>query len=182
VLGIERADPCAVALGEQFDELGVDLLDLGFHVGERRRRKRDRQHRDQSQFAHVKTPLVASGSLQSFTCRDRKLWAKCEGVSTRGNHKIASCETRAGMKGKIGLEEHFAIPETLADSRGFFPDAVWTEVKERLLDLHSRRLRLMDEHGIEMMLLSINAPVVQAIPDAAQANELSRKANDYLAE
>jgi 2,3-dihydroxybenzoate decarboxylase len=40
----------------------------------------------------------------------------------------------------------------------------------------------MDEHGIEMMLLSINAPVVQAIPDVKQADELSRKANDYLAE
>jgi len=26
------------------------------------------------------------------------------------------------MRGKIGLEEHFAIPETLDDSRGFFPD------------------------------------------------------------
>jgi 2,3-dihydroxybenzoate decarboxylase len=86
------------------------------------------------------------------------------------------------MKGKIGLEEHFAIPETLADSRGFFPDRIWEEVKDRLLDLHGRRLKLMDEHGIEMMLLSINAPVVQAIPDIAQANELSRKANDYLAE
>ena len=86
------------------------------------------------------------------------------------------------MKGKIGLEEHFAIPETLADSRGFFPDAVWTEVKERLLDLHGRRLKLMDEHGLEMMLLSINAPVVQAAPDLKQANELSRKGNDYLAE
>ena len=86
------------------------------------------------------------------------------------------------MKGKIGLEEHFAIPETLADSRGFFPEAVWLEVKERLLDLHGRRLKLMDEHGLEMMLLSINAPVVQAVPDVKQANELSRKGNDYLAE
>src|SRR5215510_15747147 len=48
--------------------------------------------------------------------------------------------------------------------------------------LHGRRLKLMDEHGIEMMLLSINAPVVQAVPDVRQANELSRQGNDYLAE
>ena len=85
------------------------------------------------------------------------------------------------MRGKIGLEEHFAIPETLDDSRGFFPDRIWGELKARLLDLHDNRLRLMDEHGIEMMLLSLNAPVVQAIPDPARANDVARKANDYLA-
>jgi len=85
------------------------------------------------------------------------------------------------MWGKIGLEEHFAIPETLDDSRGFFPDRIWGELKARLLDLHDNRLRLMDEHGIEMMLLSLNAPVVQAIPDPARANDVARMANDYLA-
>jgi predicted TIM-barrel fold metal-dependent hydrolase len=85
------------------------------------------------------------------------------------------------MWGKIGLEEHFAIPETLDDSRGFFPDRIWGELKARLLDLHDDRLRLMDECGIEMMLLSLNAPVVQAIPDPARANDVARKANDYLA-
>jgi gamma-resorcylate decarboxylase len=86
------------------------------------------------------------------------------------------------MKGKIALEEHFAIDDTLLDSRGFFPDDVWAEVKDRVMDLHGRRIRLMDEHGIEMMLLSLNAPAVQAIPDAKKANEIARKANDYLAE
>src|SRR5918996_6206394 len=85
------------------------------------------------------------------------------------------------MWGKIGLEEHFAIPETLDDSRGFFPDHIWGELKARLLDLYDNRLRLMDEYGIEMMLLSLNAPVVQAIPDPARANDVARKANDYLA-
>ena len=40
----------------------------------------------------------------------------------------------------------------------------------------------MDEHGIETMLLSLNAPAVQAIPDPAQANDIARRANDYLAE
>jgi gamma-resorcylate decarboxylase len=86
------------------------------------------------------------------------------------------------MQGKIALEEHFAIPETLLDSRGYFPDRVWQEVKSRVLDLHERRLKLMDAHGIEMMLLSLNAPAVQAIPDPGQAAEIARKANDYLAE
>jgi 2,3-dihydroxybenzoate decarboxylase len=86
------------------------------------------------------------------------------------------------MQGKVGLEEHFAIPDTLDDSKGFFPDHIWAELRERLLDLHGKRLRLMDQHGIEMMLLSLNAPVIQAIPDAKAADALARKANDYLAE
>ncbi len=86
------------------------------------------------------------------------------------------------MQGKIALEEHFAIEETVNDSKGFFPDEIWQEVRARVLDLHGRRLRLMDEHGIEMMLLSLNAPAVQAIPDPLRANDIARKANDYLAE
>jgi gamma-resorcylate decarboxylase len=86
------------------------------------------------------------------------------------------------MKGKIGLEEHFAIDDTLNDSRGFFPDDIWQEVRERVLDLHGRRLRLMDEFGMAMMILSLNAPAIQAIPDPKRANEVARKANDYLAE
>jgi len=86
------------------------------------------------------------------------------------------------MQGKIGLEEHFAIADTLNDSRGFFPDHIWNELRGRLLDLHGNRLRLMDRYGIEMMILSLNAPAVQAIPDARRANEIARKANDFLAE
>ena len=74
------------------------------------------------------------------------------------------------MKGKIALEEHFAIQDTLEDSNGFLPDAVWTELSARLLDIHGQRLKQMDEFGIEMMLLSLNAPAVQAIPDPKQAN------------
>ena len=86
------------------------------------------------------------------------------------------------MQGKIGLEEHFALEETLKDSAGFFPDKVWAELRGRLLDIQDRRLREMDDNGMEMMLLSLNAPAVQGIPDAKVANELSRRANDYLAE
>jgi predicted TIM-barrel fold metal-dependent hydrolase len=86
------------------------------------------------------------------------------------------------MQGKIALEEHFAIPETANDSIGYFPERVGQEVGTRNADIHGRRLALMDEHGIEMMLLSLNAPAVQAIPDKTRAHEIARKANDYLAE
>jgi predicted TIM-barrel fold metal-dependent hydrolase len=86
------------------------------------------------------------------------------------------------MQGKIAVEEHFATDATLADSRAFFPDDLWAEARNRLLDLDGRRIRLMDEHGIEMMLLSLNAPAVQAIPDPKTAYEIVRRANDSLAE
>ncbi len=86
------------------------------------------------------------------------------------------------MQGKIGLEEHFAIADTLNDSRGFLPDDVWPILRRRITDIHDERLGHMDKHGVEMMILSLNAPAIQAIPDAARANEVARKANDFLAE
>ena len=86
------------------------------------------------------------------------------------------------MQGKVALEEHFALPETVQDSAGFVPDDYWTELKARLLDMQDRRLREMDAHGIEIMLPSLNAPAVQAIPDRARAIEIARRANDFLAE
>lgn len=85
------------------------------------------------------------------------------------------------MQGKLALEEHFALPETLQDSAGFVPADYWQELKARLLDMQERRLREMDAHGIEMMLPSLNAPAVQAIPDRAGAIEVARRANDFLA-
>ncbi len=86
------------------------------------------------------------------------------------------------MQGKIALEEHFAIPETLDNAHDIFPDRVWRELESRNRDIHGGRLALMDEYGIETMLLSLNAPAVQAIPDPSRAYEIARKANDFLAE
>lgn len=40
----------------------------------------------------------------------------------------------------------------------------------------------MDTNGIELMILSLNAPAVQAIPDSSAATKLARRANDYLAD
>jgi gamma-resorcylate decarboxylase len=85
------------------------------------------------------------------------------------------------INGKIALEEHFAIEETVMDSAGFVPEKDWPELKSRLLDIHDKRLRLMDEFNIEMMILSLNAPTIQAIPDAKKATETAKRANDFLA-
>ncbi len=86
------------------------------------------------------------------------------------------------MQGKIALEEHFAIQETLQDSAGFVPESYWAELSHRLLDIHETRLREMDQNGLEMMILSLNAPAVQAIPDRKKAQEIAQRANDFLAE
>ena len=86
------------------------------------------------------------------------------------------------MQGKIGLEEHFATPETLQDSAGFLADESWTELSARLIDMQERRLREMDDNGMEMMILSLNAPAIQAIHNRSQAIDMAKRANDFLAE
>lgn len=86
------------------------------------------------------------------------------------------------VQNKIGLEEHFAIPDTLQDSHGYLPESTWPELRARLLDIQDQRLRQMDQHGMQMMLLSLNAPAVQAIPDPKRATEIARRSNDFLAE
>ena len=68
------------------------------------------------------------------------------------------------MQGKIALEEHFAIESTLGDSH-VFGSHVWKDLSHRLLDIQETRLGEMDKHGIEMMILSLNAPAIQAIHD-----------------
>jgi 2,3-dihydroxybenzoate decarboxylase len=85
------------------------------------------------------------------------------------------------MRDKVTLEDHFAIDATLNDSKGFGAH-VWAELGPRLLDLTEQRLRAMDASGIKTMIVSLNAPAIQAIPDAKRATEVARQANDALAE
>jgi predicted TIM-barrel fold metal-dependent hydrolase len=85
------------------------------------------------------------------------------------------------ITGKVTLEDHFAIEETLSDSQVFGPH-VWNELRPRLLDFSEMRLREMDKGGVETMILSLNAPAVQAIADARRAIAVSHQANDLIAE
>ena len=59
------------------------------------------------------------------------------------------------MEGKIGLEEHFAIAETIEDSRGFLGEHIWPELKARLADLHDKRIALMDKHGCKTVKFQV---------------------------
>ncbi len=86
------------------------------------------------------------------------------------------------MNGKIALEEHFALEETLEDaiySRNF---PAWADMRRRLLDLHDLRLPEMDKYGVEIMIMSLHNPAVQGIPDAKKATALARRVNDILAD
>jgi gamma-resorcylate decarboxylase len=85
------------------------------------------------------------------------------------------------MQGKIALEEHFATEATLGDSK-LFGSHVWSELGPRLLDIQDMRLREMDKHGIELMIVSLNAPAVQAIHDVKRAIAVAKEANDVLAD
>ena len=84
------------------------------------------------------------------------------------------------MQGKVTLEDHFAIEETLGDSQPFGAH-VWSDLGHRLVDFQDTRLRFMDETGVEIMIASLNAPAIQGIPDVKRAVALARRANDVLA-
>ena len=86
------------------------------------------------------------------------------------------------MHGKIGLEEHISFEDTIEDSNGFLDPGIWNELKSRLLDFHDKRLGFMDQFGMEMMILSLNAPAIQAIPNTESAIEIAKRSNDLLAE
>src|SRR3990172_6402574 len=89
---------------------------------------------------------------------------------------------RTPMDGKIALEEHFAVPETLGDSREHVRGGGWSILERRLLDLQHHRLSEMEQHGIGLAILSLNSPGIQAIPDPARATAVARRANDTLAD
>jgi predicted TIM-barrel fold metal-dependent hydrolase len=85
------------------------------------------------------------------------------------------------MQDKVTLEDHFAIEATLGDSQPFGAH-VWPELRHRLLDFQDKRLRLMDESGVEIMITSLNAPAIQGIADVKHAAQVARQANDVLAD
>lgn len=86
------------------------------------------------------------------------------------------------MKGKIAFEEHMAIPETTEETRDFAGESAdFSQFTKEILDLDDIRLGYMDATGIELAILSLNAPGVQAILDTDEAIEVARKGNAAMA-
>jgi uncharacterized protein len=79
----------------------------------------------------------------------------------------------------IALEEHM-LPADLVDQ--VRPDRTTPEALiAKLVDVGEQRLRVMDDAGIDMQVLSVTAPGTQQVP-AEHAAELSRAINDRCAE
>jgi 2,3-dihydroxybenzoate decarboxylase len=92
-------------------------------------------------------------------------------------------------KGTIAVEEAIIDPAgiaTLAQWQGLLSPAkdlssTLTLHERRLLDIHDQRLKSMDEHGVEYMLLSLTSPGCQGESDPIKAEKMAIEANDYLA-
>jgi 2,3-dihydroxybenzoate decarboxylase/5-carboxyvanillate decarboxylase len=107
----------------------------------------------------------------------------------------------AGKFRKIATEEAWSIPEVAEELRkvsGYLPGynadlALMAGIYDRqpgygnmgflegLLDVDERRIKEMDEHGVDMAVMALTAPGVQMF-DADTAAELAILANDRLAE
>ena len=86
----------------------------------------------------------------------------------------------------IALEESLAVPgigsaaESLAKSP-LYRGEVTREWLAQLPDVEQYRLPDMDAHGIDMQVLSLAAPGIQAIQDPGSAVTGAQRANDHLA-
>lgn len=84
----------------------------------------------------------------------------------------------------IGLEEHFVTPELEgygAGSASIIQPEKWREASRRLLDITGERLAEMDAAGLDMQVLSLNSPGIQAETDPAVAVAQAAAVNDLLA-
>lgn len=89
----------------------------------------------------------------------------------------------AGPVRKIALEEHFTTPELARRdvARPTRSDTLFADIERRLADFGALRLETMDKAGIDLCVLSVTTPGVQAEKDTATAIRLARQANDLLA-
>lgn len=118
---------------------------------------------------------------------------------TSGTSGAAQTRASGRRVKKIATEEACSIPE-VAEALGHVARSAWENLDMRLvrdiynapanapspqlrqlLDLEKERLAVMDEHGVDMHVLSLTAPGVQMF-DAGTAAALAALANDRLAE
>ncbi len=84
---------------------------------------------------------------------------------------------------KIALEEHFSTPALAQKyvARPTRSEKLFIDIERRLADFDQLRLETMDKAGIDLCVLSVTTPGVQAETDAHMAIRLARDANDLLA-
>jgi 2,3-dihydroxybenzoate decarboxylase len=87
----------------------------------------------------------------------------------------------------VALEEAFAVPELASrqpasEMRIRVTDSYAAMCGRKLVDFEEHRLPDMDAHGIDVQVLSLTVPGIQADTDSAAARDNARFANDFLAE
>jgi len=95
------------------------------------------------------------------------------------------------MRGVVAVEEATIDPgsvSTIGETiKNLIPGLVDIEAAsashaKRLLDLHGDRLRIMDEQGVEYMLLAHTSPGCQGQTDPRVAQEMAVRSNNWLSE
>ncbi len=85
----------------------------------------------------------------------------------------------------IAVEEAFSVPGLMPEPAGMgpldLPGDWWQDWSRRLADLTELRLADMDEHGVDVQVLSLTSPGLEVIPEPAAAVAAARKVNDHLA-
>ena len=85
---------------------------------------------------------------------------------------------------KIALEEHFMLPglvEYWRETAANINRELYERALAALSDFGERRLEVMNENGVEFVVLSLAGPGVQIERSAGTALRLAREANDSLA-
>jgi 2,3-dihydroxybenzoate decarboxylase len=89
----------------------------------------------------------------------------------------------SGIMKTIALEEHFVIPELVGygASTGATQDpAAWQHMVTLLSDFLEQRIPTMDQGGLDMQVLSLNSPGIQAETDTQLAIHNAKLVNDFL--
>ena len=113
---------------------------------------------------------VAAGALTSA--------AGDTGPSATNNMELSKADS-ATLSTKIALEEHFDFSATESAS---YAARGTPEFQRQIKDLGSGRISELDRGGVEVCILSLVSPGIQAITNVHQAVEVARQANDHLAE
>jgi len=85
---------------------------------------------------------------------------------------------------KVALEEHFIFPEFityLAETKQNIRTDFYDRAVPNLSDFGEGRLSVMDQNGVDLVVLSLAGPGVQIEPDANKATRLAHQCNDMLA-
>lgn len=134
------------------------------------------------------TPTEQKGAItrRSFFQGTVKTLAGAGALAALSSTTPASAEVRESsssgsisVQGKIALEEHFDFAATVKSSYASFGGP---EFQRQIQDLGSGRIAEMDRGGVEVCIVSLVGPGIQAIPNAGQAVDVARRANDHLAE